>query len=434
MTTILPTRRRDEEDPQTPSYRPLSLAPSYHTVDIRAPPPPESRERRPGFAGRIRNALTLKREPRPPEQQSRSTPIVQPTLLAKARRAIEKNDEALFRTLLATGLNVNGLLRDGSRLLHLASDLGRTQIVIELLKHHAKASELDRNGSTPLHVASKNDHATVVKKLIAAGADMYTGEPRPLQLAAEKGHELTTIALLEAWDSNDESSQGHYHLTRALDCAAENGHRKLFVLIYNTASAKLANPLTLFHFERHVLRLAVEHSWSGIVKRALKALSSFREDESIPILNEPALRASLLASATKSGDADTVHLLIHAGCDANTPIPSPPSGKEIPPLRLAVQNRYTEVARVLLDHGADIDNCDEYGRTMLHIAMLTGPAALVILLVDRDADIHRSDAFGFVPSCRARNFWGTDVQAAFGASLERGEARRRKYQRLMRET
>ncbi|KAL4791398.1 ankyrin repeat-containing domain protein [Aspergillus venezuelensis] len=428
MATIPPTCRQDD-DPRDPTYRPPSPAPSYHTVDIRAPPPPESRESRPRFAGRIRNALTLKRDPRPPEQQVRSTPNVQPTLLAKARRAIEKNDEALFRTLLATGLNVNGLLRDGSRLLHLASDLGRTQVVIELLKHHAKATELDHNGSTPLHLATKNDHATVVRKLISAGADMQTGEPRPLELAAEKGHELTTIALLEAWDPNDESSLGHYDLTRALDRAAENGHRTIFVLIYNTASAKLTNPSQLFHFERHVLRLAVEHSWSGIVKRALTGLSTFREDESIPIVNEPALRASLLARATKNGDADTVHLLLHAGCDANISVPSPPSGKEIPPLRLAVQNRHTEVARVLLDHGADIRNRDEFSRSVLHLAMQTGPAALIILLVDRGADIYHGDDFGCIPRRRARTLWGTDVQAAFGASLERDEVIRREYAR-----
>lgn len=109
--------------------------------------------------------------------------------------------------------------------------------------------------------------------------------------------------------------------------------------------------------------------------------------------------------AASRGDAAYVQSYIHAGRDLQAPLAAdmvPGNGGT--PLHLAAANGQFEIAEQLLEAGADIhapafDVVD--GRpsmaTPLHWAAFTRDARMVQLLVDRGAEVNRTDASGKTP-------------------------------------
>src|SRR5947209_5518941 len=59
------------------------------------------------------------------------------------------------------------------------------------------------------------------------------------------------------------------------------------------------------------------------------------------------------------------------------------------------EKEYTEIARMLLERGADINARDEWGRTALMIGADEGYSELVSLLLDWEADVHARDERGY---------------------------------------
>jgi ankyrin repeat protein len=73
------------------------------------------------------------------------------------------------------------------------------------------------------------------------------------------------------------------------------------------------------------------------------------------------------------------------------------------PLHLAVGSGRTEVARLLLDRGADVNARDDTGKeTPLHYAAWDGDAELIGLLLSRKADRAARDGRGRTPLDTAR--------------------------------
>ncbi|XP_071144219.1 oxysterol-binding protein-related protein 1-like isoform X2 [Mytilus edulis] len=73
------------------------------------------------------------------------------------------------------------------------------------------------------------------------------------------------------------------------------------------------------------------------------------------------------------------------------------------PLHLAVYFGHTAVAKLLLEHDADVNIVNSVGDTPLHRAAYTGRHEAVTLLVQHKADIHVINAEGFSPKDVARN-------------------------------
>jgi len=96
----------------------------------------------------------------------------------------------------------------------------------------------------------------------------------------------------------------------------------------------------------------------------------------------PAATATPLVAAIRAGDAAGVTAAIAAGADPEAPDPE----FRVPPLALAALVGHVDVARRLLDAGADADGVGPDGRTPLHAAAFAGRPALAELLLDRGAD------------------------------------------------
>ncbi len=129
--------------------------------------------------------------------------------------AVNKNDAASVKALLAAGASPNFTLPDGSSLLIAAAAFRSNEAAIALVEGSADVKAADRRGNTPLHTAAQNGAIELVKRLLAAGADPNArnlkvpgaigpgafrapaGEISPLHVAA-RANQLEIMKLLVA--------------------------------------------------------------------------------------------------------------------------------------------------------------------------------------------------------------------------------------------
>jgi ankyrin repeat protein len=90
-------------------------------------------------------------------------------------------------------------------------------------------------------------------------------------------------------------------------------------------------------------------------------------------------------------------------------------------LHYAAENGYEEIARLLLDHGADVNAKDRFGSAPLHKASVTGNVATIKLLLDRGADVKACDSEKCTPlhcvSQRSRQSSGREYRGSEDAEL-----------------
>src|SRR5579859_1834816 len=102
-----------------------------------------------------------------------------------------------------------------------------------------------------------------------------------------------------------------------------------------------------------------------------------------------------LVEAKQRGDADGIMQLVAAGADLRAV--DYQEGWTL--LHWAAHHGHTELARALLDRGADIQCGDEEGETPLMMAAYAGHLDMVRLLLERGAnpaaEAHGSDAADF---------------------------------------
>ena len=96
-----------------------------------------------------------------------------------------------------------------------------------------------------------------------------------------------------------------------------------------------------------------------------------------------------LYSAAWDGDYDQVSALISRGADpAWTNSSDSYSYVGWSALHNAALKGYVPVARLLLDHGWELDKPDDLGRTPLHCATMTGEVNMMVFLAVRGADLN----------------------------------------------
>jgi ankyrin repeat protein len=97
--------------------------------------------------------------------------------------------------------------------------------------------------------------------------------------------------------------------------------------------------------------------------------------------------ASLLFDATMDGDGAAVAGLLARGADPNTPSCGGVGSTPATMLVVAAANDHLDVARLLLDGGADPNRADSDGGTPLMAGVRTGSLAMLRLLLERGAAV-----------------------------------------------
>ncbi|RSL97643.1 hypothetical protein CDV31_012921 [Fusarium ambrosium] len=277
--------------------------------------------------------------------------------------AVARENENVLRLLLDNGASVNVKDSFGRTPLHWAACRGYDAGVRLLLDHHANIQGADRLGATPLYMAAGYGSASVVKQLFENGAQLDTGgwdKKATLSWALNPpvfgSHGLMKGADDLSWAERGSEDEGRQKKRR------ENEERK--------AKERLA-----------VLDLLIGE---GVDLNAPLAYG------------RTSLLEAILSNQGMAGAA-MVQRLLEKGADV-----AAQSSDGWAALYLAVYYKQPEVVRLLLEHGADVNQKNKDlgwiglgdGVTALHVAARIGSEAIARLLIKAGADVRAADEDG----------------------------------------
>jgi uncharacterized protein len=280
-----------------------------------------------------------------------------PPLIAAARGG----DAAGVRAAVTAGADVNARQPDGATALHWAAHLDDLQIAALLIRAGARAGAADDTGTTPLYLACTNRSAAMVGALLAAGADpnatLLNGET-VLMTCSRTGDTAAVKALLAR--GADVNRKEPFHDQTALMWAAAQNHPDVVAALIKAGADVRARS-----------RVYTQTVTSEVTQRA------GREELNYSV---PRGGSTPLLFAARSGDVESLRLLLQAGAGVNDALPNGMTA-----LIETAHSGHQAAGMLLLDNGADA-NAHEVGYTALHAAVLRGGLDLVKALLAHGAD------------------------------------------------
>jgi ankyrin repeat protein len=261
-----------------------------------------------------------------------------------------KGDMDSLRTLVKQHPGeVNAALPDGGTALLWAAYWNDEGAVKALLAAGANVDTANRYGVTPLAQASTNGNAPIVEALLKAGADANTfqAEGQTALMSAARSGSAETVKILLDHGAELNSRESWRGQTALMWAAAENHPAVIQVLVDHGADVNLVS--SVFDF-------------SGM--------------------------------KVKPGDV---------------PMHFPRGGFSA--LLFAARGGFTECAKILLDHGADLKIADPDGTSALVLAIINGHFDTAAFLLDRKADPNAADNMG-----RAALFAAIDMRDLYGSN------------------
>lgn len=371
----------------------------------------------------------------------------------------------LFEALAALNLSVNARDKDGNTPLHLATQAGHLEAMQKLIDMGADANIRNTNietplyiaadkgiegavdillqqpriaaevnshanyssGFTPLMAASAKNHAGIVAKLFAVGADVNQTDNRnrnSLYIAAEAGaveaakklvtlgadackaqlpqssrvpllqnihsenyKEMLSVLIGAGADINAADSGGNTALHRACDMVQTD---KIMALLSLGANPNLVNA----YGQRAIDELMDNYGYRMTdTPEIIAALLRKGADPDISPMAE--IEEGPLHLATQYGHKKTVDLLLqhNAKVDGFTRGFSAKTA-----LHIAAEHGRKDIAEALLQKGANPLKTDSLSRNALHLAAHNGNKDLVGLLLTQDGvDVNAKDSFGRTP-------------------------------------
>jgi len=359
-------------------------------------------------------------------------PVLAQSDLADA--AMQRDNAAVLR-LLQDGIEINAGQADGATALHWAVYHGDTELAGRLLQAGADPAVANRNGSTPMWLAANQGDAKMLQTLIAAGANADEQLPlgrRPLMLAARSGVVDAVRVLLEhgADPNASESERG----TTALMQAADQGHADVAeLLIENGANVAAVSAPVM----RDGRTAALGNSEDPRINVRRQTIVSICEQ---PTRDLDILRRIALQGSRDEESRDEVLVeLIQSGVELTEDVicskferagigfavvagggngggfgggqRREPDGGELTALVYAARSNAIDVAQVLLDAGADVNQTTRYGWSPLLAATQNQNYQMAKFLIEHGADVNLANKGAWTPLYLAtdnRNIEGGD--------------------------
>jgi ankyrin repeat protein len=248
---------------------------------------------------------------------------------------------ALERIRTASVADINDPQPDGTRPIQWAIQRVDYELLATLIAKKASLNVKNDFGSTPIAQAAELGDARMVKMLLDAGAEPEGANPdgqTALMLAIKTGETAVVDLLLKAGAKVDTIEKFH----------------KQTPLMWAVTAPRNAGAMT-----KMLLAKGAD----------FKPRAMFTDWPS-QITNEPRAQyrpvggLTAFLYAARDGCSDCVDALIGVGADVNFPTPD-----GVTALMLALDNDHNDVAKLLLDHGANPRVWDWWGRTALYIAI-----------------------------------------------------------------
>lgn len=304
--------------------------------------------------------------------------------------AASQGHNGVAELLIAKGADVNAKAENGNTPLENAAWHGHKDVAELLI---AKGAEIDARGideATPLYEAAKLDQPEAAGLLIAHGADInaktksgYT----PLIIAAINGNRGAVELLIEKGaDVNAKDKQGLTPLIWTF-----NSLRHAHTLMSPSPAAELARKLSSLNGarleqEREELR-HVKGQWHEVAI----LLINYGADVAIKVGDmTPIYIASMI------GDKDLADALITMGADTNKAGDACDACES--PLHAAIAEGHLDVAKLLINKGANVNARNMSQKTPLHfLASSMDDRELAELMIAKGADINARDKDGSTP-------------------------------------
>jgi ankyrin repeat protein len=271
-----------------------------------------------------------------------SVPVLTQTRQGSLASLIQKGDRKAAIEKIRAGVDVNEAQPDGTRPIHWAVYRVDYELLDLLIAKKAKADVTNEFGDTPLAEAVKVADARMVKTLLDAGAGVegtnLDGESA-LMLAIKTG-ELPIVQMLINAGANVNTVEKEHSQTPLMYAAAAKKNAGAMVKLLLSKGADVKPRSLSYDWPSHIsAEVRVQyHPFGGL---------------------------TALLYAARDGCYDCVEALIAQGADVNVPT----TEEGVTPLMIALDNDNNDVAKLLLDHGANPGLWDWYGRTALYIAV-----------------------------------------------------------------
>jgi len=264
--------------------------------------------------------------------------------------AAMRGDREAVRAALARNADVNVTRVDGSTALHWAVERDDLDMADLLLRAGASVTARTREGVAPLQLAATNGSAPMVRRLLEAGADpdasLTPAGDTALMLAARTGKADALGVLVEVGaDVNASETWGG---TTALMWAVSEGHAE--------ATRALIDAGADVNARSHYVAAANGRGFEGrtpVTSGTESEIAEFASGWLTPLM-----------FAAREGNVDLARMLVEAGADVNSV-----TGDGKTPLALAIFNGGYEVASFLVRSGADVNRSDAQRFTPLFWAV-----------------------------------------------------------------
>lgn len=277
--------------------------------------------------------------------------------------------------------------KDGSSELHLASHLGLTKLVAELVEEGVNPDIKDANGVTPLVLAAVQGNVNVAKFLIEAGASVNSVDNTGCSVLY-KATDLYQVAFVQLLVEQEDIDVNIAHPRQSdftpLIRAAFDGFAEIVKLLVSVPQLEINKSGS----EPAGATALIYAATAG----TLDCVKILLSQPNVEIDLQDERGASALIYAAENGYTEIVEALLER--DANTEALE--VGTQGTALMRAIDYNAIPVVKLLLQHGANVHHKDCFDRGMLHGAACNGRSEIIELLLEFDPtlDINMQDVNG----------------------------------------
>src|ERR1043166_3158677 len=272
-----------------------------------------------------------------------AVPVLAQTQISRESLAslIEAGNRKAALERIRAGADVNEAQPDGTRPIHWAVQKVDYELLAALIAKKANLNVRNEFGSAPISQAAELADPRMVKMLLDAGAEPEGANPdgqTALMLAIKTGETAVVEMLIKAGANVNTIEK--FHNQTPLMWAATTPRNAGEIVKLLLAKGADVRPRALFT------------DWPSQITSEPRA--QYR----------PVGGLTALLYAARDGCYECVEALLAAGADMNLPTP-----EGVTHLMLALDNDHNDLARLLLDRGANPNFWDWWGRTALYIAI-----------------------------------------------------------------